>query len=292
MLTFTAHAKVNLFLEVLDKRPDGYHQIVTIMQCVTLADEIILDATESGPEVIYHNRPACDFHDDIILRAWQALRDATGQDMNFSATVNKRIPVAAGLGGGSADAAAILIGLNKMFDLGLTTAGLTELAVGIGADVPFFLSDGTKHAEGAGEILRPAPPLPDCEIVIVKPGIDVSTARAYQDFDDYDGDTAPPPGTLAKMLGAMAASDYAGVCANLHNSFEPPIFAKHPEIQETKDILMAAGADAALMSGSGSTVFALTRSAEAAANVSRAGRQMGASVYSVKPCNKPIVAVD
>ncbi len=292
MLTLTAHAKINLFLEVLNKRPDGYHDVVTIMQCVTLADEITLTRNNSGPEVVYRNCPACDFHDDIILRAWQALRDAAGREMNFSATVNKRIPVAAGLGGGSADAAATLIGLNKLFDLGLTTSVLIGLAAGVGADVPFFLSEGTKHAEGAGEILRPAPPMPDCEIVIVKPAVDVSTARAYQDFDDYDEETSAPPGTLAKMLGAMAAGDYAAFCATLHNSFEPAIFAKHPRIQEIKDILMAAGADAALMSGSGSTVFALTRSAEAAANIGRAARQTGASVYSVKPCNAPVVAID
>jgi 4-diphosphocytidyl-2-C-methyl-D-erythritol kinase len=292
MLTLTARAKINLFLDVFDKRSDGYHDIVSVMQCVTLADELVLAPSDSGPEVVYRNCPACDFHDDIILKAWQVLRDASGRDLNFSAQVSKRIPVAAGLGGGSADAAATLIGLNKLFGLGMSVAELTRLAATIGADVPFFMSEGTKQVEGAGEILRPAPPMPDCAVIIVKPAIDVSTARAYQDFDDYTGDASPARGGLSAILSAMAAGDYESFCSALHNSFEPAIFAKHPEVKMAKDAVLAAGADAALMSGSGSTVFALTRSPDVVSGIQTAGRRAGAAVFAVKPCNIPVVAVD
>jgi 4-diphosphocytidyl-2-C-methyl-D-erythritol kinase len=289
-----ARAKINLFLNVQEKRPDGYHEVTTVMQNVTLADLIEISINETGPQVIYSDTPACDFHDDIIIKAWQALRNESGGEMPFTAVVRKTIPVAAGLGGGSADAAAALIGLNKLFNLGLSNGRLAGIAAGIGADVPFFIEGGTALGTGAGEILTPIAGLPDCEIVIIKPPVDISTARAYQDYDDFIESSAAEieRGDSLKLLSALEAGDYKAVCAALYNSFEPAMFAKHPEIVEVKAEAIAAGADAALMSGSGSTVFALTRDPETAGRIARGAELKGAVSRIAKPCNKAIVALD
>lgn len=293
MQRLAARAKINLFLDVGQKRPDGYHQLSTVMQNVTLADSIELSVNETGPQVVYGDSSPCDFHDDIITKAWQALRDKTGRDMSFTALVRKIIPVAAGLGGGSADAAAALIGLNRLFDLGLSDAELVELAAGIGADVPFFITGGTAIGTGAGEILQSVSAMPDCDIVIIKPPVDISTARAYKDYDDFieGGGTISRGEGVGAMLSALAAGDYGAVCGALFNSFEPAIFAKHPEIADVKNSALTEGADAALMSGSGSTVFALTRDPETAGRIAKKAANNKSISHIVKPCNTAIVGL-
>ncbi len=290
MLKLIAHAKINLFLDVHDKRPDGYHNVSTIMQNVTLADEITLLPHESGVDVVYQDYPVSDFKHDLIISAWRALAERTGRDMSFSASVKKVIPAAAGLGGGSADAAATLIGLNELFELHLSDAQLREIAASIGADVSFFINGGTALAVGAGEVLSPKPPLPDCEVVIIKPAIDIATDRAYQDLDEF---TEPIESTGPEaLLTALSTGDYTGVCRALFNSFEPVIMAKHPEVRKVKEAALAAGADAALMSGSGSTVFALTRSLTTREHIAAAAKDIGARAYAAKPCNAGVVVVD
>ena len=294
MEKLAARAKINLFLDVKEKRPDGYHEISTIMQNVTLVDSIEFSENKTGPQVVYTDCPACDFHDDIILKAWQALRKKTGRDMLFTAQVKKVIPVAAGLGGGSADAAVALVGLNRLFDLGLSNADLVYLASGIGADVPFFLSGGTAIASGAGETLKSVVVMPDCDIVIIKPPLDVSTARAYQDYDDFieSGGIVRRDIDIESMLSALKAGDYDAVCGALFNSFEPVMFARHPEIAAAKAAAIKDGADAALMSGSGSTVFALTRNSETAGRIANNAARSAAVVHIVKPCKTAIVELD
>ena len=290
MFEIAARAKINLFLNVLDRRPDGYHGLVTIMQNISLADTLRLAPGDEAPRVTYKDCVTCDFHDDLVLRAWKALTDETGSDMTFNAEVFKRIPVAAGLGGGSADAAAALLGLNKMFDLGLTKNRLRELAAGIGADVPFFITGGTMLAEGAGEILSTAPAMPDCRIVVIKPEVDISTGRAYQDYDDFPDDREPAD--AAPTLTALKNGDYEALCASLFNSFEPAMFAKHPEIADIKEATLSAGADAALMSGSGSTVFALTRSEAVEEKIADAAGRHGAKIFFAEPCNTAVTGLD
>lgn len=294
MERLAARAKINLFLDVKEKRPDGYHEVSTIMQNVSLADTIELSISETAPQVVYADSTACDFRDDIIIKAWQALRDETGKDMPFTAKVRKTIPIAAGLGGGSADAAAALIGLNRLFGLDLPAKQLVSIAARIGADVPFFIKGGTAVGTGAGEILSPAPAMPDCEIVIIKPPVDVSTSRAYQDYDDFveAGGDVNRGAEVGVMLSALAAADYAAVCGALFNSFEPAIFAKHPEIAAIKAAAINAGADAALMSGSGSTVFALTKDPDIAGRIAAQAAQDKAISHIVKPCNIAIVELD
>jgi 4-diphosphocytidyl-2-C-methyl-D-erythritol kinase len=292
LLKLIARAKINLYLDVGDKRPDGFHDVNTILQSVTLADELTFTPNDSGIEVVYADSFKCDFHNDLIIQAWEAMAGLTGHKCSFTADVKKEIPVAAGLGGGSADAAAALIGLNKLFSMGLEAAELKRIAEDIGADVPFFLVGGTMEGTGAGEILRPLPAMPDCEIVILKPAVDVSTGRAYQDFDESGIATDEGKPAIGAMESALAAGDYKQVCAALYNSFEPVIMAKHPEIRAVKEAALAAGADAALMSGSGSTVFALTRSSDVVESVISAGEETGALGFRAKPCNESVIEVD
>lgn len=293
MLKLIARAKINLYLDVGDKRPDGFHEVTTVLQNVTLADEITFTPNDSGIEVIYTDYLACDFKHDLIIQAWEALAALTGHDATFTARVQKNIPVAAGLGGGSADAAATLIGLNKLYGLDLADAGIQSIARDIGADVPFFLTGGTMMGEGAGEILRPLPPMPDCEIVVLKPQVDISTSRAYQDFDEATDIT--PPGShpaVQDVLTALEAGDYEFLCGSLYNAFEPVISRIHPEIAACRQAALKAGADAALMSGSGSTVFALTRSLETVEEIIAAGEETGAEGFRTKPCNAAVIEVD
>lgn len=292
MLKLIARAKVNLYLDVGEKRADGYHDVVTILQSVTLADEITFTPNDSGIEVVYTDYLACDFKNDLIVQSWEALTASTGRNASFTASVRKSIPVAAGLGGGSADAAATLIGLNKLYNLGLDGVSLHRIAEDIGADVPFFLTGGTMLGEGAGEILSLLPPMPDCEIVVLKPKIDISTSRAYRDFDEAatvsDGDRPP----LHNLTKALEDGDYKALCASLYNAFEPVIAGKYPEIAICKEAALAAGADAALMSGSGSTIFALTRSPKTVEDIIAAGEAAGAKGFRTKPCNTAVIEVD
>jgi 4-diphosphocytidyl-2-C-methyl-D-erythritol kinase len=293
LLKLIARAKVNLYLDVGDKRPDGFHEVTTVLQNITLADEITFTPNESGIEVVYTDYLACDFKNDLIIQTWEALADLTGHEATFTARVQKNIPVAAGLGGGSADAAAALIGFNKLYGLGLEDASIQEIAQDIGADVPFFLKGGTMLGEGAGEILSPLPPMPDCEIVILKPQVDISTSRAYQDLDEAAG--VGPAGShpvVQDVLTALEAGDYEFLCGSLYNAFEPVISRLHPEIAACRQAVLTAGADAALMSGSGSTVFALTRSASIVEEIIAAGEETGAKGFRTKPCNAAVIEVD
>ncbi|MFA5867189.1 MAG: 4-(cytidine 5'-diphospho)-2-C-methyl-D-erythritol kinase [Actinomycetota bacterium] len=292
MLKFIARAKINLYLDVADKRPDGFHEVKTVLQSVTLADEIMFTPNESGIEVAYGDFGKCDFHNDLIIQAWEALAALTGHDACFTADVKKVIPAAAGLGGGSADAAAALIGLNKLYGLGLDQADLRRIAEDIGADVPFFLTGGTMEGTGAGETLKPLPAMPDCEIVILKPSVDVSTGRAYQDFDEAGTAADEHKPGLDALESALSNGDYGQICESLFNAFEPVIMGKYPAIRAAKEAALAAGADAALMSGSGSTVFALTRSSGIVEDIISAGEETGAQAYRAKPCNVAVVEVD
>ncbi len=292
MLKLITRAKINLYLDVGAKRPDGFHDVNTILQTITLADEITFTPNESGIEVVYADSFKCDFQNDLIIQAWEAIAALTGHDASFTAEVKKTIPVAAGLGGGSSDAAAALIGLNKLYGLGLEDAELRRIAEDIGADVPFFLTGGTMEGTGAGEILKPLPAMPDCEIVILKPSVDVSTGRAYQDFDEAGLVAQANKPLIDNLKAALANGDYEQVCASLYNSFEPVIMDKHPVIGAAKAAASAAGADAALMSGSGSTVFALTRSSDIVEDIISAGEETGAQAYRAKPCNVSVVEVD
>lgn len=256
MLTIKAYAKINLTLDILGKRTDGFHEISTIMQTIELHDILELTPQESGIEFVCDNPDIPGGEKNL---AWQAadifLREYRPND-GVKIRLAKRIPTAAGLAGGSSDAAAVLIGMNKIFSLNLSDEELCRLGAKIGSDVPFCILGGTMLAQGRGEKLTRLPDLPEMFVFVCKPPIDVSTAWAYRTYDE-----APPPDVRPDneaMQRELAVGNGRGVAKLLCNVFEPSLIGKYPLIGRIKQQCLECGAWGALMSGSGPTVFALS----------------------------------
>jgi len=266
----SAAAKVNLALEILGKRADGYHEIVTVMQTVDLSDRLVL---EDADDVSVVSRGA-DVPTDGTNLAWRAataLCEAADVSRGVRVTLDKRIPVAAGLGGGSTDAAAVLVGLNRLWRLRWPGARLAELAATLGMDVPFFLRGGAAIATGRGEAVVPVVG-GGLALVLVNPGYGVSTAEMYGRV----GPTMYSDGARARdMVAALRSRHPRRVAAGLWNALERVAAPLHPEVVQMEAALLAAGALGAAMSGSGLTVFGVARSFDHArqirARVSRAG---------------------
>jgi 4-diphosphocytidyl-2-C-methyl-D-erythritol kinase len=258
----TAAAKVNLALEVLDRRTDGYHEIATVMQTVDLADRLTLDESDA----LEFRCVASDVPTDetnLALRAALALREAAAQPRGVRITLDKRIPVAAGLGGGSSDAAAVLLGLNRLWGLRWSMARLTDVAVTLGMDVPFFLRGGAALGTGRGERLRPVAGAP-LALVLANPGVGASAAEAYGRVTR----AMYSDGTRCRaVIAALRSRRPARVAASLYNGLERAVTPAHPEIVRMRAALLAAGALGAVMSGSGPTVFAVARSFEQARQI-------------------------
>lgn len=279
-----AAAKINLFLLVGAKRPDGYHPICSLMDKVTLFDGISVRRTgREGVTVLGTGIPTPD---NTVFRAAAALERETGVALDIEVTLDKRIPVAAGLAGGSADGAAVLELLNRMFSLGLPPARLRELALGIGADLPFFLAPGPQLAEGAGELLASPGVIPGYHAVIVKPDIGLSTAEVYELYDAVaPGQAAAFPERRSEQLERLASlGDSPGSLARiLLNDLETPAAELCPQIPEIKAELLSLGAAGALMSGSGPSVFGLFTGEEAAASALEALGGRYRSAWLVQP---------
>lgn len=247
--TFLAPAKINLCLHVLGRRLDGYHELAMAMQRVDLCDHIRI-RVEDGDEI----RVSCagvaltEGEENIAAKAARLLLDELNRKAKVSIVVDKRIPVAAGLGGGSSNAAAVLTGLLELFQLSLPLERLLSLAAKLGADVPFFLFGQPAWATGVGTELQPLPPLPDVAYLLVNPKIAVSTGWVYQSLQ------LTPGGDLAN-LPRFSVVTREDLCARLHNDLERVTLPRFPVIAEIKERLLAEGASGALMSGSGSTVF-------------------------------------
>ncbi len=249
-------------LEVLGRRADGYHEIATVMQTVDLSDRVILEEADTFDcRATVAGVPADG--SNLAVRAARALAEAAGVARGARVTLDKRIPVAAGLGGGSADAAATLVGLNRLWGLRWPAARLGEIAVTLGMDVPFFLRGGTALATGRGERLEPAPGV-GLALVLVNPRSGSSTAEVY-------GRVTPEmytDGAHARaLLGALRSRRPARVAGGLYNGLEAAAAAGHPEIGRMKAGLLAAGALGAALSGSGPTVFGVARSFEHARQI-------------------------
>jgi 4-diphosphocytidyl-2-C-methyl-D-erythritol kinase len=263
MLYVKAPAKINLTLDVLYKRPDNYHEVEMIMTTVDLADRIGLETRHDG--IIKINSTNGFIPDDnrnLAYQAAQLLKDTYGIKEGVSITIEKEIPVAAGLAGGSSDAAATLKGLNELWNLGLSLDTLAELGAKIGSDVSFCVYGGTALATGRGEQIQKLPNPPACWVVLAKPKIGVSTAQVYGGLNI---DEIEHPNTK-QMIEAVEKNDYALMCNSLGNVLETVTFKLHPEVIMIKEQMKRFGADAVLMSGSGPTVFGLVD------NESRLGR--------------------
>ena len=255
-LELKAYGKINLGLDVVRKREDGYHEVRMIMQTVDLYDRITMERMESGIRVTANLPYVPDGEGNLAYRAAKLLMEEFGITEGISIEIKKMIPVAAGMAGGSTDAAAVLVGVNRMFGLGLTKKELMERGVRLGADVPYCILRGTALSEGIGEILTELPAPPPCTLVIAKPPVSVSTKEVYgrldlkalrpEDHPDIDG-----------MAEAIRTGDLAGITSRLGNVLELVTEPAHPEITRIKGLLLENGADGALMSGSGPTVFGM-----------------------------------
>ena len=249
-LLLQAPAKVNYRLDVLGKRADGYHDLRMVMQRVDLCDEIEIALTEApGIRVTCGSNGVPDGPGNIAWRAADALVKLSGKEVGIEIGIRKKIPVAAGLGGGSSDAATVLMGVNELLELGLSDERLMEIGVKLGADVPFFIFKKAALAEGIGDKLTALDQVPSLWVVLVNPGIHVSTAWVYQNLRL----TSERPVTIIRRSYGSAAE----ICELLSNDLEPVTCGKYPLLDELKDLLIAAGASGSLMSGSGSTVFGI-----------------------------------
>ncbi len=259
-----AYAKLNLTLDVLGKRDDGYHDIKTIMQTVSIRDDIEIDIGTGKPWKLFCSRE--EIPADETNLAWKAAEvylEAMGKDPEgLEIRITKRIPSQAGLGGGSADAAAVLRALNRHYGDPLSILALAELGASVGSDVPFCTLCGTAVAEGRGERLRKLPDMPKCIFVICKPGFSVSTPELYRKIDEAVIGKRPDHNA---MESALLAGDLEKITQNLYNVFDPLVTAEHLELNYIKSIFNSYGSLGQQMTGSGSAVFAVVPEFEYAA---------------------------
>ncbi|AAR33990.1 4-(cytidine 5'-diphospho)-2-C-methyl-D-erythritol kinase [Geobacter sulfurreducens] len=276
-LTLKAPAKVNYRLDVLRRRPDGYHDLRMIMQRIDLCDEIEICLTDGpGIRVVCGREGVPDGPGNIAWRAADALLALSADKPGIDISITKKIPVAAGLGGGSSDAATVLMGVNELLGLDLPEKRLREIGVTLGADVPFFIFGRTALAEGIGEELTAIDRVPAAWIVVVNPNVPVSTAWVYQNLQ--------LTGEAARVKIPRFFESVAEVCAILSNDLESVTIPRYPVIGEIKRELLAAGALGSLMSGSGPTVFALFEEEDAAvraAEMMRARSWFAAAVRTI-----------
>jgi len=255
-LLVKAPAKINLSLDALHKREDGYHEVEMIMTTIDLADRLELTLLEQNViKITSLNRFVPDDGRNLAYQAALLLKERFNIQKGVAITIEKVIPVAAGLAGGSSDAAAVLRGLNKLWGLGLTLDELAEIGSEIGSDVSFCVYGGTALATGRGEIITELPAAPTCWVVLAKPFIGVSTADVYRRLDV---NKVKHPNTK-EMIQAIVEGNYENVCTHVANVLEEITFQMHPDVAQIKEQIKRFGADAVLMSGSGPTVFGLVR---------------------------------
>lgn len=277
-----AFAKVNLTLDVTGKRPDGYHDIKSVMQTISIRDDIEIDVdTDKEWELsCTDDSIPCDGR-NLAWKAAEVYFSATGKSTTgLAIRITKRIPSQAGLGGGSADAAAVLRALNRHYDNPLSILALAELGAQVGSDVPFCVLCGTAMVEGRGERLRKLPDMPDCCFVVCKPPFSSSTPELYKKLDESV--IARRPNNQA-MESALLAGDLEKVAENVWNVFDPIVTQDHLELNYIKSIFNSYGSIAQQMTGSGSAVFAIVPDFEFAAVICNMLKENYPQVYIAKP---------
>lgn len=291
-ITLKAPAKINLYLEVGSRRPDGYHSVRTVLQAVEWFDLVELEMERVGRGVeleVAGEAPAGE--ENLCQRAVGAFLEATGVSMGVKVKLTKRIPLAAGLGGGSSDAAAVLRGLNHLTGGSLGREELFRLASSLGSDVPFFLVGGTALGEGRGERIIPvvqAPPLP---VVLVNPGSGLPTAEVYRRFDSSPRKEPPAEG-LRSLLDSLAAGDVRRLASFLHNSLQEAACELLPVLREILDAARRAGAGGVLVSGSGPTVFMLAADDREAELLASRMEEIAPVVFRTRFCRHGVAPVE
>lgn len=265
-LSLKAYGKINLGLDVLRRREDGYHDVRMIMQTVGIFDRVdLVWKEEPGIQVETNLYYLPVNENNLVYKAAKLLMDEFSIEDGVSIDLNKYIPVAAGMAGGSSDAASVLYGMNKMFSLGLSQDELMRRGVKIGADVPYCIMRGTALAEGIGEILTPLPPMPACFVLVAKPGISVSTKFVYENLHANDLRPEQHPDIDAAIAG-IRAGDLKATAQAMGNVLELVTAREYPVIEEIKNFMKKRGALNAMMSGSGPTVFGLFENKTTARN--------------------------
>ncbi len=280
-----ARAKINLGLDVAGRREDGYHLVRMVMQTVGLYDMVSIKTNGGGGIRLSTN---LDFLPkdgrNLAYRAAELLQKDFPRIGGVELRIRKCIPVAAGLAGGSTDAAAVLFGLNKLCGLGIPMRTLMEYGLELGADVPFCLLRGTALAEGIGERLKRIAPMPDCHILIAKPPVSVSTKLVYRKLDAMEEPEHPP---IDALVNDLEAGDMASIPGHMGNVLENVTIPMHPQIGEIKRMMMEHGAAASMMSGSGPSVFGIfsDEAAARAAKESICGGGLARQAYVTRPYN-------
>ena len=282
-----ALAKINLGLDVLRRREDGYHEVKMIMQTIGLQDDLEIRKTKTpGIQVKTNLYYLPTNENNLVYKAAKLLMDEFQIQDGVSIQLKKRIPVAAGMAGGSSDGAAVLWGINQMYGLGLSMQALMERGVRLGADVPYCIQRGTALAEGIGEKLSVLPPMPKCTILIAKPGISVSTKFVYENLHANDLKPEQHP-DVDSMIEAMRQKDLGLLCSRMGNVLETVTIPAYPVINEIKRTMMDNGAIGSMMSGSGPTVFGIFDSPAAAKQAVKAVRatKLAKQIFLTTPYN-------
>lgn len=254
-ITIKAPAKINLGLDVLRKREDGYHEVHMIMQTVALFDELTFEKTEKQGITLATNHETIETDErNLIVKAAKLFLEYFSIEQGLNIYLKKQIPVAAGMAGGSTDAAATLLAMAQLLEVQTDKETLCKLGVKIGADVPYCILQGTALSQGIGEILTPLKSAPDCFVLLIKPPIEVSTKFVYENLKVQELKSHPD---MEGIQRAIEAGDLYGMCKRLENVLESVTIPAYPIIQEIKELALRQGAISALMSGSGPTVFAI-----------------------------------
>ncbi len=283
-ITVNAYAKINLGLDVIRKRPDGYHDVCMIMQSLDLHDIITISRIPStGIKIRTNLSYLPNDQGNLVYRAAALFLEAAQIKDGLNITLEKNIPVAAGLAGGSSDAAATLKGLNELYQTGLSMEELKSLGVKIGADVPYCIQLGTALSEGIGEVLTPLPAIPECTVLLVKPDISVSTKYVYENLRLTGTVTHPD---IAGMRHALEHNDLSSLAKTMDNLLQTVTVKDYPIITDIKRKMLELGALTSLMSGSGPTVFGIYKNVELAKkafNYFKRHKHYGKQVFLTKP---------
>ncbi|WP_026766294.1 4-(cytidine 5'-diphospho)-2-C-methyl-D-erythritol kinase [Selenomonas ruminantium] len=270
MVTVEANAKINLTLDILGKRPDGFHEVAMVMQTIGLHDTLVMEKTERDIELSINVPWLKADEKNLAWRAAELIRQEYGLEGGVRIELTKRIPVAAGLAGGSADAAAVFKGMNDLYGLQLDEEKLCELGARLGSDIPFCIMGGTMLATGRGEVLTRLSDMPETWVVLAKPRISVSTAWAYQNYDEQGAERHPDNEAIKQAIDCGNRKAVAGLLCNV---LESVTIKKYDVIAEYKQMMLDKGAMASMMSGSGPTVFGLAKSREQAEAIADVLRQ-------------------
>ncbi len=289
-LTVYGYAKINLHLDVTGILPNGFHAVANVMQSVSLCDTLTLTEHQNDSCLV-----SCDVagvplgEENIVTRAKNAFEAVIGKKLKVDIHIQKSIPMAAGLAGGSADAAATLTGLNSLCGNPINISQLCEIGGEIGSDVPFCIVGGSAFADGKGERLHPFPALPDCTLVIAAGGEGVSTPAAYRRLDElYNKFENYSPRSLDTLKAALQSGDLTTTAASIFNIFEAPTLEVHSAARALKETMLFSGALGAMMSGSGPSVFGIFKDTEAAELACASIRDMGVVPHICRPIGKII----